>query len=126
MSMASPTLRSSSSTLPELSCSSWATDMVERPSTAEIETGTSNTGARSVALFSSPAPIRSGRPPAPPKSSSFRSSSLAMGSASRRRDQGFGVQAFGGQGGGQRRLHALGGGGGIEGRGAVAEVQGEG
>src|SRR5690606_22838653 len=52
MSMASPTLRSSSSTLPEMSWRSWATDIEARPSTAEMDTGTTNTGARSVADFS--------------------------------------------------------------------------
>ena len=39
--------------MPWPSCSSWATDMLALPSTAEMLTGTSNTGARSAAVFSS-------------------------------------------------------------------------
>src|SRR5712691_3398174 len=47
MSIASPTLRSSSSTLPGPSLRRSATSMRERPSTAETCTGTSNTASRS-------------------------------------------------------------------------------
>src|SRR5438093_1548654 len=123
MSMASPTLRSSSSTLPWLSCSSWATERCARPSTAEMFTGTSKTGARSVAVLSSPPPP-SGRPPSG-NSSSFRSfsdMSLTFPSGV----QGFGVQPFGGERRVQGLRHAFGGQRRIEARRAVAEVEGEG
>src|SRR5215471_208400 len=50
MSMASPTLRSSSSTVPGPSFKSCPTSIRERPSTAETCTGTSNTASRSAAL----------------------------------------------------------------------------
>src|SRR5687768_13734453 len=125
MSIASPTLRSSSRIEPWLSCSSWATDRLERPSTAEMFTGTSKTEARSCALFSSSGAVSGSAPSSGANSSSLRSSS-AMFLAFAGRDQGFGVQALGGE----RRLQdlgdALGGGGGIERRAAVAEVEGEG
>src|SRR5215475_10259324 len=49
MSMASPTLRSSSSTAPGPSLSRSPTSMRARPSTAETLTGTSNTASRSAA-----------------------------------------------------------------------------
>src|SRR5579872_396239 len=127
MSIASPTLRSSSSTLPWLSCSSCATERWARPSTAEMLTGTSNTGARSVAVFSSPSPVAAGIPLGP-NSSSFRSVSSAMG---RLFDglgwggQGFGVQALGGEGAFQRLRHALRRAGRVERRRAVAPVEHE-
>src|SRR5438093_1103045 len=53
MSMASPTRRSSSSTLPGPSFNRLATDRLALPSTAEMWTGTSKTGARSAAVLSS-------------------------------------------------------------------------
>src|SRR5581483_8955488 len=104
MSIASPTLRSSSSTLPCPSCSSCATERCARPSTAEIPTGTSKTGARSDAVFSAPsgatATTSSGG-----SSSSFRSvfgssaigGRLVGGSGSGGGNQGFGVKALGGE-----------------------------
>src|SRR5579885_3571548 len=104
MSIASPTLRSSSSTLPCPSCSSCATERCARPSTAEMPTGTSKTGARSDAVFSSPsgatATTSSGG-----SSSSFRSvfgssaigGRLVGGSGSGGGNQGFGVKALGGE-----------------------------
>src|ERR1700732_4002384 len=49
MSMASPTRRSSSSTVPGPSFSNSPTSILERPSTAETCTGTSNTASRSAA-----------------------------------------------------------------------------
>src|SRR3954469_9088995 len=49
MSMASPTLRSSSTTVPRPSFSSWLTSMPLLPRTAETVTGTSNTASRSAA-----------------------------------------------------------------------------
>src|SRR5258705_13034619 len=49
MSMASPTRRSSSSTVPGPSFNSSPTSILERPSTAETCTGTSNTASRSAA-----------------------------------------------------------------------------
>src|SRR5215469_1149722 len=49
MSMASPTLRSSSTMVPRASLSSWLTSMALLPSTAETVTGTSNTASRSAA-----------------------------------------------------------------------------
>src|SRR6267143_6777985 len=49
MSMASPTRRSSSSTVPGPSFSNSPTSIFERPSTAETCTGTSNTASRSAA-----------------------------------------------------------------------------
>src|SRR5689334_6684190 len=50
MSIASPTLRSSSSTAPGPSLSNSPTSIRARPSTAETCTGTSNTASRSAAL----------------------------------------------------------------------------
>src|ERR1700761_3920448 len=50
MSMASPTLRSSSTMVPLPSFRSWLTSMPDLPSTAETVTGTSNTASRSEAL----------------------------------------------------------------------------
>src|SRR4051812_35194147 len=50
MSMASPTRRSSSSTVPGPSFNSSPTSILERPSTAETCTGTSNTASRSAAM----------------------------------------------------------------------------
>jgi len=96
MSMASPTLRSSSSTLPWPSCSSWATDRLARPSTAEMFTGTSNTGARSEAdLPSVSTGASEARASSAANSSSVRLFSSAMvGLAGG--NQGFGVQALGG------------------------------
>src|SRR5471030_497355 len=129
MSMASPTLRSSSSTLPCPNCSSWATERWARPSTAEMLTGTSNTGARSVAVFSSPSPMVASAPLLGPNSSSLRSVSSAMSGLVGRGDrdwQGFGVQAFGGERAFQRLGHAHGCAGGIEGGGTVAPVEHEG
>src|SRR5579862_4157728 len=126
MSIASPTLRSSSSTLPWLSWSSWATDRWARPSTAEMLTGTSNTGARSVAVFSSPS-TPAATTPLGPNSSSFRSVSSAMVSlVGGVGGQGFGVQAFGGQRAFQRLGDARGGASRVERRGAVAPVEDEG
>src|SRR6476659_8324957 len=49
MSMASPTLRSSSSTVPGPSLSRSPTSILARPSTADTCTGTSNTASRSAA-----------------------------------------------------------------------------
>src|SRR5882757_1881698 len=48
--MASPTRRSSSSTVPGPSLSNSPTSILERPSTAETCTGTSNTASRSAAM----------------------------------------------------------------------------
>src|SRR5690242_9619552 len=50
MSMASPTLRSSSTMVPLPSFSSWLTSIADLPSTAETVTGTSNTASRSWAI----------------------------------------------------------------------------
>src|SRR5215472_4081702 len=131
MSIASPTLRSSSSTLPWPSCSSWATDRCARPSTAEMFTGTSNTGARSLAVFSSPSPSPgAGVSPSAANSSSFKSVSsaigrlLAKGSGQVRR-QRLGVQALGGERAFQGLGDAQRGAGRIERRRAVAPVQHE-
>src|SRR6185437_6250707 len=151
MSIASPTLRSSSSTLPWPSCNNWATERLARPSTAEMLTGTSKTGARSVALFSSSSPASSASGPSPGANSSSFISVLAVsavsstsgvsdmawlsglwgvggvgGGGSRAGDQGFGVQALGGQRGVQGLGDAFGGGGGVEARRAVPEIEGEG
>src|SRR3954463_1724856 len=49
MSIASPTRRSSSSTVPGPSFNNSLTSILERPSTAETCTGTSNTASRSAA-----------------------------------------------------------------------------
>src|SRR5690348_4262160 len=132
MSMASPTLRSSSRTLPELSWRSWATDMEALPSTAEIDTGTSKTGARSVAFFSSPSkPPSAGSSPPGPNSSSWSSlSDMALYSSGEARvgpgNQGFGVQALGGERRVQGLGDAVGGGLRVVGRRPVAEIEGEG
>ncbi len=75
MSIASPTLRSSSRIEPADSCSSWATDMWARPSTAEMLTGTSNTGARSEAILSLSSTGISEANIEPPNSSRVRLSS---------------------------------------------------
>src|ERR1043165_522824 len=48
--MASPTLRSSSTTVPRPSFRSWLTSIPDLPSTADTVTGTSNTASRSEAL----------------------------------------------------------------------------
>src|SRR5215470_7693843 len=56
MSMASPTLRSSSSTVPGPRLSRLPTSIRARPSTAETWTGTSNTASRSAALRVSGSP----------------------------------------------------------------------
>src|SRR5690606_8199341 len=77
MSIASPTLRSSSRTLPRPSLSSWATDMCALPSTAEMFTGTSNTGVRSLADLSWPSSIEA-RAVLSGNSSSGRSLSAAI------------------------------------------------
>src|SRR5271155_1515054 len=50
MSIASPTLRSSSTIVPLLSFKSWLTSIPDVPSTAETVTGTSNTASRSAEL----------------------------------------------------------------------------
>src|SRR5579859_801617 len=142
MSMASPTLRSSSRTLPWPSCSNWATERLARPSTAEMFTGTSKTGARSVAIFSSSLIVSASGPSPWANSSSFSSSEVSgsgvsdmawlsgllgvWSGGSAARDQGFGVQALGGERRVQGLGDAVGGGGGIEARRAVAEVEGEG
>src|SRR5215831_4729724 len=131
MSIASPTLRSSSSTLPWPSCSSWATDRLARPSTAEMFTGTSNTGARSVAVFSSPSPRPgAGASPSVVNSSSFRSVSSAIGRLLAKGSGGVGRQRLGVQAlGGERAFQRLGDAHrrarGIESRRAVAPVQHE-
>src|SRR5579871_5898669 len=131
MSIASPTLRSSSSTLPWPSCSSCATERLARPSTAEMFTGTSNTGARSLAVFSSPSPTGVATMPSGPNSSSFRSVSSAMRGLVVEREgriegERLGVQALGGE----RAFEGLGdapcGGGRIERGRAVAPVEDEG
>src|SRR3569833_1834744 len=125
MSMASPTLRSSSSTLPWPSLSSCATDRLALPSAAEMLTGTSNTGARSTAVFSlsSPGMVRamdSGN------SSSGWSLSAALGFGSGSRGYGFAVQALGGQRRGEGFADASGGVVGVEGGLAVSPFDGEG
>src|SRR5215469_9112863 len=51
MSIASPTLRSSSTMVPLLSFKSWLTSMPDLPSTADTVTGTSKTASRSAELF---------------------------------------------------------------------------
>src|SRR5207237_888188 len=112
---------------PWASCRSAATESVERPRTAEMFTGTSKTGARSPALFSSSSPRGSAAAASSgANSSSLRSSSSAMGSAFASGDQGFGVQALGGERRLQGLVHALGGGGGVEGDLAVTEIEHEG
>src|ERR1700719_3582341 len=85
MSIASPTLRSSSSTVPGPSLRSSATSMRERPSTAETCTGTSNTASRSAAALltvsMSAAVARSGRmatSPPPSRSGSGTLASLSL------------------------------------------------
>src|SRR5258708_38830167 len=86
MSMASPTLRSSSSTVPGPSLSRSPTYMRARPSTAETWTGTSNPASRSAAMRvvgpSGPGTI--GTSACPPPSSRLGSetlpSSLMLGS----------------------------------------------
>src|ERR1700761_1723348 len=121
MSMASPTLRSSSSTDPWPSLSSCATDRCALPSTAEILTGTSKTGARSEAILS-PSSIAGASAVEFGNSWRLRSSE-AMGGVLG--DQGFGVQALGLQRLGQGFGHAAGGGGRIVGGLAVAPVERE-
>src|SRR3569623_3828085 len=125
MSKASPTLRASSCSLPWPSLSSCATDRLALPSTAEMLTGTSNSGARSMAVFSlsSPGMVRaldSGN------SSRGRSLSAAMGSGSGSRGYGFAVQALGGQRRGEGFADASGGVVGVEGGLAVSPFDGDG
>src|SRR5258706_894612 len=125
--MASPTLRSSSSTLPWPSCKSWATDRLALPSTAEMFTGTSNTGARSPADFSSVVVVANAAADSSGANSSrVRSVSSAMIGFQFRGHQRFGVQPFGGQSGLQGGADAGGGGLGIEGRAAIPPGQYEG
>src|SRR3990167_936208 len=126
MSMASPTLRSSSSTLPWPSCSSWATERLARPSTAEMLTGTSKTGARSAADFPSLSTcISEASFSSAANSSSVRLvSSAIVGLVGG--NQGFGMQTLGGEGRVEGGRHAFGGGLGIESRLAVAPVEDEG
>src|SRR5260221_7602747 len=125
--MASPTLRSSSSTLPWPSCKSWATDRLALPSTAEMFTGTSKTVARSPADFSSVVVVANAAADSSGANSSrVRSVSSAMIGFQFRGHQGFGVQPFGGQGGLQGGAAAGSGGLAIEGRSAIPPVQHEG
>src|SRR5258706_5634808 len=127
MSMASPTLRSSSSTLPWPSCSSWATDRLARPRTAEMLTGTSNTGARSPADFSSLIVGASAvAESSGANSSRVRSVSSAMIFIQVRGLQRFAVQALGRERGLQGGADAGGGGLRVEGGAAVAPIQDEG
>src|SRR6185503_11096426 len=131
MSMASPTLRSSSSTVPGPSFSSWATERLARPSTAEMLTGTSNTGARSTAVFSSPSSIglsaMAWPGPSSPSCSGVSDGPAAVSSDifdafdALRRDQ-----ALGGEGGVQRLGDSGGRLLGIEGRAALAPFEDEG
>src|SRR5438445_819512 len=87
MSMASPTLRSSSTMVPRPSLSSWLTSMPLLPSTALTVTGTSNTASRSAAVCLGAASIGmsvlSNAPEAPGAPSWLRSGrstlSVAMG-----------------------------------------------
>src|SRR6202012_615981 len=124
MSMASPTLRSSSSTEPWLSLSSCATDRCARPSTAEILTGTSKTVCRSWATFSSASTGISDAREVVGNSSSENGSSAMVGLV--RMIQGFGVEALGGQGFFKRLGHTGRRPLGIEGGRSVAPVQDEG
>src|ERR1700761_6366115 len=124
MSIASPSLRSSSSTEPWLSLSSCATDRCARPSTAEMLTGTSKTVCRSWATFSSASTGMSDARVVTGNSSRENGSSAMVGLVGV--IQGFGVEAFGGQGlveglgdAGGRRM-------GIERGRAVAPVEDEG
>src|ERR1700741_2918957 len=122
MSMASPTLRSSSSTEPWPSLSSCATDRCALPSTAEMLTGTSKTGARSEAVLS-PSSITGASAVDSGNTSRLRPSE-AMGGVLR--DQGLGVQALGVQRLGEGFGPAAGRGGRIEGGLAVDPVEREG
>src|SRR6185437_14628676 len=100
-------------------------------STAEMFTGTSNTGARSLAVFSSSSAGPASASPGP-NSSSFRSSSAMSGLGSRvwigvgvevrgaRQGERLGVQALGGESAFQRLADARGGAGRVEGGRAVA------
>src|SRR6185312_11701875 len=130
MSMASPTLRSSSSTEPWLSLSSCATDRWARPSTAEMLTGTSKTVCRSWAIFSSfSTGISEARVVVSNWSRENGSSSAMVGLVGRihiRSVQGLGVETFRGQGLVEGLGDAGGGGVGIEGGRAVAPVEDEG
>src|SRR5665213_959170 len=138
MSIASPTLRSSSSTEPALSLSSCATDMWARPSTAEMLTGTSKTGARSDAVLVSPSWGSGACSPGPsslsvsgasatsaPAKSAPSSGSSAIGCLFGE-FQRLGVQALGREGGVQGGGHAGGRLLGIEGRAALAPFEDEG
>src|SRR5271163_168633 len=86
MSMASPTLRSSSSTFPGPSLSRSPISIRARPSTADTCTGTSNTASRSEAMrlvspsASASAGISTGIPPPSRLGSGILLSSLILGS----------------------------------------------